>query len=283
MTRIVGALLRQFGPTSGTPTTPPASPTLALVDKADGSGAVATISGSTPGATNTVYTASWGGVGTLTWTARGSRAGNGTVDLSLPPGIYLAYVVSVLDGQAVSPVTGVRTTASPAEPTGSLALPLAGIEELLSRSATFQAAAGKDAAGLKRDHIYFGRRELPADAEYGETLVSQNAPYVVVHASMHSYLQVGQGVEYTLANDGGMVVEFIMAARSDESYKQGYLRFTDYMSAVVDEISELVGRDTLWPFNKFEMLEEPFRPNIVDRHGDDFWLGTYLFRYEVEQ
>ncbi len=75
--------------------TPPASPTLAVVDNADGTGAVATITASTTGSTNAVMTQAVSG---SVFASAGSRTGNGTVSLSLGAGYYWAYVQSTKNG-----------------------------------------------------------------------------------------------------------------------------------------------------------------------------------------
>jgi len=77
---------------------------LSIVDNADGTGAVATVSGSDAGSTNTVYTVAAGG--TL-WTSRGSRTGDGTVALSLSTGYHFAYCYgSLVSGSpALTPPT----------------------------------------------------------------------------------------------------------------------------------------------------------------------------------
>lgn len=66
-------------------------PALSVVDNADGSGAVATISGSTPGTTNTVYVADWPG---QAWAQGGQLTGDGTVALSSAVGPHWAAVLS---------------------------------------------------------------------------------------------------------------------------------------------------------------------------------------------
>lgn len=79
--------------------TAPATPTLSVVDNGDGTGAVATIVGSTAGSTNTVSTAPWSNAGNdLSWTAAPARIGDGAVSLSLPDGFYAARCASVLSG-----------------------------------------------------------------------------------------------------------------------------------------------------------------------------------------
>ena len=90
----------------------PSVPTLTVTDNGNGSGATATIAGSTPGTTNTVYTQSLETVWQPPiWQTSGSRTGNGTVSLALPPGHYLAYVISAGSGSACSSTIYFVTTA----------------------------------------------------------------------------------------------------------------------------------------------------------------------------
>jgi hypothetical protein len=77
----------------------PATPTITWVDSANGTGGVLTITGSTGGSTNTVYSQAPGGT---TWTSRGSRVGDGTITLSLTAGYYHLHVSSSSGGIAVS-------------------------------------------------------------------------------------------------------------------------------------------------------------------------------------
>lgn len=72
-----------------------AAPTLTITDSADGSHATATITGSTPGTVNSVYTKprSYG-----TWELNGTRIGDGDISLTIAGGIgaYFGRVVSEL-------------------------------------------------------------------------------------------------------------------------------------------------------------------------------------------
>ena len=74
---------------------PPAKPTLVVVDQEDGTGATATISGADSGTTNTVYVSDWPG---SVFVSKGSRVGNGNVDLSLTTGPKWGFVKSVSAG-----------------------------------------------------------------------------------------------------------------------------------------------------------------------------------------
>jgi len=76
----------------------PAVPTLTVTDNADGSGAVATVAGSTVGSTNVVSVQTYDG---LTWTAAGTRTGDGTLALALAKGYCFAKCDSSLSGQNV--------------------------------------------------------------------------------------------------------------------------------------------------------------------------------------
>jgi hypothetical protein len=93
---IAGLLLKGFGP-AGDSGSSPDSPTLAVADDADGTGATATISGATSGTTNKVYVQNRESIGG-TWTSAGNRSGNGTLALNLSVGRYFAYCESDLNG-----------------------------------------------------------------------------------------------------------------------------------------------------------------------------------------
>jgi hypothetical protein len=79
--------------------------TLAITDNASPTtGIVATITGSDPGSTNTLYTQA---ANYPFWAQQGSRTGDGTIAAALPSGHFNAYVFSTAVGglPAVSPVT----------------------------------------------------------------------------------------------------------------------------------------------------------------------------------
>ena len=84
--------------------TAPTAPTLAVSDNADGTGGVATITLGDAGSTHTVQSQTVDGeLGTTTWTTRGSRTGNGTVNVAPGNGYYWWRVVaSNADGESVS-------------------------------------------------------------------------------------------------------------------------------------------------------------------------------------
>lgn len=97
--RVAGQLLRGWG---GSTLTPPNVPTLSAVDNGDGTGAVATVAGSTTGSTNTIYYQKVDGdFPDSGWTAGDSRTGNGTVDVAILPGLYWLMVRSTTSGGTV--------------------------------------------------------------------------------------------------------------------------------------------------------------------------------------
>lgn len=78
---------------------PVATPTLAIADNADGTGCVATVTTSTAGTTNTLYSQAVDGeIGTSTWTSRGSRVGDGTISVSLTTMGYYWWKLVSTDG-----------------------------------------------------------------------------------------------------------------------------------------------------------------------------------------
>lgn len=87
---------------AGSAPDPPDTPTLAVADDGDGT-ATATISGSTAGATNAVYTSPFSGeIGGGSWTLAGSRTGDGDVSLATGTGHFWAYVLSTVSGQTAA-------------------------------------------------------------------------------------------------------------------------------------------------------------------------------------
>lgn len=76
--------------------------TLTITDALDGTGGTATVSGSAVGSSNTLYRTPWtGAAGAQSWTASGSRTGDGTITLSsptVPLGHYLWRLDSLLSG-----------------------------------------------------------------------------------------------------------------------------------------------------------------------------------------
>lgn len=89
------------------------APLLTVADNGDDSGAIATISGSSIGTTNTVRVAAFTRTArTLAWSDGGSRSGDGAVALSLAAGVeYLAIVISELgDMIEVSDLVGFAVT-----------------------------------------------------------------------------------------------------------------------------------------------------------------------------
>lgn len=98
---VLANLLRGFGPISTSST--PATPALAVADNGNGTGATATITGSTPGSTNTVFAAPIAYSGDLSWTNCGSRSGDGTLSLAIADGRYIGRVDSTLSGLPDAP------------------------------------------------------------------------------------------------------------------------------------------------------------------------------------
>ena len=82
---------------------PISTPTLEVADNADGSGGVATISNGDAGATHEVFVQAVNGeLGGSTWTSRGSRVGNGTINIAAGVGYYWAKVEASSGGESVT-------------------------------------------------------------------------------------------------------------------------------------------------------------------------------------
>jgi hypothetical protein len=159
--------------------------------------------------------------------------------------------------------------------TSSLALALEGAETLFSLSATLQARVGKTAAELKAQHILFGELTNDGGLDPSATLNGKR-PAIILIPETHFYLQVGQGSQHTMLANTGILVVITDNPRYKENHKASLLDFVNFAGGVMDDVSELFGRDTYYPFNR-PTLEQPyFRPNKLDRGSDDFWTVTYL-------
>jgi hypothetical protein len=121
---------------------PLATPALAIADNADGTGGVATITGSTAGTDNEVFGRRLDGQRTTPWVSFGSRSGDGTVAIAAEAGEFLFYVLGMATGvsgtcKTVSNVVHVRLTDP--EGIGLLTGPTNALRDLIA-----EVAAGRD-------------------------------------------------------------------------------------------------------------------------------------------
>lgn len=165
---------------------------------------------------------------------------------------------------------------------GSMRQELDGAEELFSLSATFQERTGKSAAELKSGNIWFGELSLNelGQVDLSQTLSGQR-PFVVLIPEEDGYNQIHQGAQFTLAKSGAVIALFTAEPRYPENHKESYRDFVDFASAVMDDVSEKCGQDTIWPFNRIGIYTPPYRPPIGSRESDDFWLVGWILRHDV--
>lgn len=234
MLSFIAAPFRQFGPISGGGT-PPSTPALTLADKGDGTGATATIMGSDPGTTNTVYgfqqpcTA-----GSLGATALGSRTGDGTINLALAEGWWIAYCVSS-NGSLVSlpsneyqvDVTGpVALT-----PTGALSLPEDQLRTLVSNSATFYNRVGCPSPACALGKIFRTfKRSSDADHRslrpYAVILSTQGLKYVLDAGGDKNYLLPEASIGVFLTDND----------RFPEDVESGGIDFKNFVGGVMSDL-----------------------------------------------
>lgn len=161
--------------------------------------------------------------------------------------------------------------------TGSLALALQGAEDLLVESATLLAKLGGNATAA-RQRIHY--KELADESIQVSDDITRFCPFVVLIPAAHVYRQADQGSIMTMLGAGGVAAVFADKP-SGPDYKQAFLAFTDWVSAVVDEVSAKVGQDTRWPFNRIEMTEETDRPAITLRASQDYFMCCYMLSYDA--
>lgn len=166
-------------------------------------------------------------------------------------------------------------------PTGSIALALEGVENMIAASAAFQARVGAASAAEAKGAI-LREGQVEQNAEPGATLAPQR-PFCVLAIDAHGYLQIGQGSLITLGNSGGILAIFTDNPVTPEDHKASHDEFIDWVSTVLDEAAENSGRDGYWPVKGIDLVESPWRPNLVDRVGDDFWICAYVLRNNVNE
>lgn len=151
-----------LGPTTGGGGSAPATPVLTVTDNGNGTGGVATVTGSTAGTTNTVYSQP---NGSTTWTSRGNRTGDGTISMSITTtGRYFFVVLSVnANGTVASNVVDLYIT----DTTTSV--------HYRCLVAVQEAIQGLDLTGIADAQIY--RMNLPTDRNTQATIT---LPCVIV-------------------------------------------------------------------------------------------------------
>ena len=166
---------------------------------------------------------------------------------------------------------------------GSLAMRLAGAEELLARSAAFRQRVGAASVNQAKKKISVGQVTLSdvlAMVEGGTREFARPCAIVGVHG--HSYVQLAQGGQLDLGASGAVWVIFSDQSQQANDQKASMLDFCSWIGSVMDEVAQGVGKDygasetTLWPFSQMQMFFEPFRSDLADRPAEDFWLGGYL-------
>jgi hypothetical protein len=168
--------------------------------------------------------------------------------------------------------------------TSSSALRLVAIEELLSRSATFQTRIGASNETDAKLKIYAGEitlEDVLAMLEGGTLEVAR--PCAIIGLQAHLYQQIGQGAAIQLGVSGAVWLLLVDNATNQNSYKLSLLDFVDWTGNTIDDIANLVAQDvgatdyTLWPFSTAHMFLEPFRQDLADRKSDDYWIVGYIF------
>lgn len=163
--------------------------------------------------------------------------------------------------------------------TGSLALALAGARTQISLSASFQARRNVSSAAAALPFIYYDESSQLV-MQPGETLASKR-PFALVCVDSHGYVQIGQGSRIELGGTGGVLVLFSDNPRSPDDHGASFLDFCDWISTVMDEVSDLVGRDAYWPFNRIDLVGDPYRPPFTERQSDDYWVAAYVMGHHI--
>lgn len=170
-------------------------PTLTLADNGNGTGAVATIAGATPGTTNAVYAAAWnGGFVPAAFASFGSRVGDGTVALALSNGYHWCYVLSTLAGEsAISLVKGIRATS------GLAAIFDQCMDAIVAKIQALSLPFPWAAAAVKKYKVPFNRNMLGDGVDAGIFVAPANER---INPVLNCADDFGEGIGITVARKG---------------------------------------------------------------------------------
>jgi hypothetical protein len=159
---------------------------------------------------------------------------------------------------------------------GSAALRLSAAEAAIAASATFGTRVGAGSEAEAKARIHFDQVSVPADELAAGVTLEQRRPCCILALDRHGYIQIGEGAHILLGGTGGVIALFTDAPKFAHDHKASYLDCIDWVSQVIDEVADVAGQNTNWPFNSIELWLDPWRPAIGDRQADDFWLMGYL-------
>lgn len=260
-------LLKGFGPAGGG--TPPVSPTLAVT-----SAGLATITGSTPGTTNTVFSRPYAAGDVEPWTARGSRVGDGTLTLTpMPnPGRYFFYALSTDAGGAA--ISNLVVTTITGAATSMVLSPKEKLRELLAESGTLQAwfgAPGDIEAVKKRIHFsYFDDPNLRA-----------LRPFAVVMWDDFSMVKIAGGDRnYLWTRDSQLMVMIQTNEPNPKDPDEGDRDFEKKIGLVLEEITDLAGLDDRLAVSAVSLEQCPGRPPRDVWADDPHIIGLFSVQYD---
>lgn len=165
---------------------------LALTDNGNGTGLVATVSGSAGGSTNQLFAARhYDGVLSAAWSSLGTRTGDGTIAGSITTmGDYWLYLVSTLGAAVtITPVRAFRVTNGPND---SVFLRI--LEGVVSRLQSLS-LAGISSAEIKYQKIPWKRGSASPGIFVSPTKESYDAKYNQAN-------EIGYGVQVTTVMTG---------------------------------------------------------------------------------
>lgn len=238
-----------------------------VADNGDGTGATVTVSD----AAGVVNSAWYAGYGDVQFTLGNFRIGNGTLALSLVPGIYAVYLVSY-DGASDTyvPPQPVRVTNGTAQ--GPLNEPAEILRAMVSESAAFIAACGvaTPTEALGRIYKTWARKDeggLPP------------MPFAVVQIPKgFAWQSVSGGYGNFLLPDGKLQLELVTEATSD--YQADAQVVERLVGNVLQDLIDAAGIDTNLPITSISLPEGVWRTAPEQDGGrEPFWATQVMIAY----
>lgn len=243
----------------------PASPTLAVADNGDGTGGVATISGSDPGTTNELfYYPVDGSLGNV-WTSYGSRVSDGTIDVGLPAGEYLFYVISTDVGSATSNVALCRFS-DPAV-LGLLTGPALRLRELLAEVPSCRAFLGATSQAEAKARIHTSYLE-------GKDLRPLRPYIVVLWQNFQMETIAGGDRNYLWPRSPRLRVLVCDNDKNPKDPTESDRVFHQAVEQILEEITDRAGLDDRLAISAVELEQTPARNPREEWNTEQ---GAYLW------
>lgn len=158
----------------------------------------------------------------------------------------------------------------------SISAAVAGVEQLLIDSLTFQRSVAARDADAARQRVHWWELD---QLEAGD--LPAQLPAAVLILENHHWRLIGQGVGHDMGASGSVVAILLKDALASLDPKETMRDWHAWLGCVLDECSDLCGKDTYFPFLRIEVLETS-RASTRERATRDYFAAAVLFSHDID-